>query len=455
MITTSIDYQHEEDILFQNFIFNHELKASLNPAIELIIRPDCNQKCDYCYITNHGKELYPDHYSNDQILKNLKLLLDYLDEKQIKPFEWELFAGDLFYDGLIFDIFDLFYPYFKKWYEFAYDHKDMGKIIIPTNGSFIVDEIKVNKTKEYLEKMKSINTEIHFSFSTDGPYATQYREHKNLNDEYFNKLFAFAKENHDGFHPMISSKNVNTAIKTFDWFKEKLKEYDSWQKVPFILEVRNDDWTNESIENYKQFLKHIFENQLNECNNDINVMAYSLFVGDGANNTPKDMDQGNPIYFINTTNRNSTQNRMTCALQSTVHIRIGDLAIVPCHRTCYKHLIGGYFNLNKEKTKIIGIESYNATSYIGIKSFNPTYAPKCLECWCRDICLKGCLGAQIEVYGDFSVPCLSVCHFFQEKYSYLLKLYYETGILQSAKKQNILPEIIEEIAVKQGYNLDE
>ena len=111
MITTSIDYQHEENILFQNFIFNHELKASFNPAIELIIRPDCNQKCDYCYITNHGKELYPDHYSNDQILKNLKLLLDYLDEKQIKPFEWELFAGDLFYDGLIFDIFDLFYFY--------------------------------------------------------------------------------------------------------------------------------------------------------------------------------------------------------------------------------------------------------------------------------------------------------------------------------------------------------
>ena len=59
---------------------------------------------------------------------------------------------------------------------------------------------------------------------------------------------------------MISSKNVNNAIKTFDWFKEKLKEYDSWQKIPFMLEVRNDDWTNESIENYKQFLKHIFEN---------------------------------------------------------------------------------------------------------------------------------------------------------------------------------------------------
>lgn len=28
-------------------------------SIELIIRPECNQKCQYCYITNHGDELYP------------------------------------------------------------------------------------------------------------------------------------------------------------------------------------------------------------------------------------------------------------------------------------------------------------------------------------------------------------------------------------------------------------
>jgi hypothetical protein len=35
-----------------------------NEILELIIRQDCNQKCDYCYITNYGKELYPEHFSN-------------------------------------------------------------------------------------------------------------------------------------------------------------------------------------------------------------------------------------------------------------------------------------------------------------------------------------------------------------------------------------------------------
>ena len=43
-----------------------------------------------------------------------------------------------------------------------------------------------------------------------------------------------------------------------------------------MLEVRNNDWTQESIENYKKFLKHIFEDRLNDCNNDINTMAETL-----------------------------------------------------------------------------------------------------------------------------------------------------------------------------------
>ena len=87
---------------------------------------------------------------------------------------------------------------------------------------------KVIKIKKYIQKMKDINVEIHFSFSTDGPYSTEFREHKDLNDEYFNKLFEFATENNDGFHPMISNQNVDKAIKTYDWFKKKLKEYNSW-----------------------------------------------------------------------------------------------------------------------------------------------------------------------------------------------------------------------------------
>ena len=33
MITTSVDFQQEENILFQNFIFNHELKKMENEMV--------------------------------------------------------------------------------------------------------------------------------------------------------------------------------------------------------------------------------------------------------------------------------------------------------------------------------------------------------------------------------------------------------------------------------------
>ena len=97
-----------------------------------------------------------------------------------------------------------------------------------TNKPIISMEKVFKKYENNALALNDINVEIHFSFSTDGSYSTEFREHKDLNDEYFNKLFEFATENNDGFHPMISSQNVDKAIKTYDWFKKKLKEYNSW-----------------------------------------------------------------------------------------------------------------------------------------------------------------------------------------------------------------------------------
>ena len=45
-----------------NYLFKNKIKNKLvasNADVELIIRPECNQKCSYCYITKYGNELYP------------------------------------------------------------------------------------------------------------------------------------------------------------------------------------------------------------------------------------------------------------------------------------------------------------------------------------------------------------------------------------------------------------
>jgi sulfatase maturation enzyme AslB (radical SAM superfamily) len=84
----------------------------LQRGIELIIRPQCNQKCEYCYITRYGTDLYPLHtrISNEEICNRIDRILDWVfNTKGVFINRWELFAGDLFYDDLAFDIFDVFY----------------------------------------------------------------------------------------------------------------------------------------------------------------------------------------------------------------------------------------------------------------------------------------------------------------------------------------------------------
>ena len=82
-----------------------------------------------------------------------------------------------------------------------------------------------------------------------------------------------------------------------------------------MLEVRNNDWTPETIEDYRKFLKHIFDDRLMDCHNDIDTFAYTMFCGDGANNTiPKEICNGDPIRLIPITSFDRDSNRISCAM---------------------------------------------------------------------------------------------------------------------------------------------
>ena len=77
-------------------------------GFELIIRPQCNQKCSYCYIANYGKELYPTTLNKQDTLKNIDLILDYVyNIRKNFCYNIALFAGDMFNDEIFVDILDL------------------------------------------------------------------------------------------------------------------------------------------------------------------------------------------------------------------------------------------------------------------------------------------------------------------------------------------------------------
>ena len=122
----------DEKKLFEYFIHSYFFNSKSNQhfkdellseykitnPIEFIIRPECNQKCKYCYFTQYGDSLYPkeERKTNKEIIQNFNLLLEYLDKKKLLLPTLELFAGDLFYDNLIYNLLELIYNYYYKIY---------------------------------------------------------------------------------------------------------------------------------------------------------------------------------------------------------------------------------------------------------------------------------------------------------------------------------------------------
>ena len=69
----------EDNLLLESLINNKMIMRDEGASIEIIVRPDCNQKCKYCYLVQHGKESYPLHTRVDRetTLRNIKLFMDY------------------------------------------------------------------------------------------------------------------------------------------------------------------------------------------------------------------------------------------------------------------------------------------------------------------------------------------------------------------------------------------
>lgn len=417
--------------------------------IELIIRPDCNQSCEYCYIKQHGKELYPieQRLTKNEILNNLNIFLDFIfNEKKYYVKQWELFAGDLFYDGIFFDILDIFDKYYKQYFQLykSLFLKEQIIILLPVNTSFSKNKDTVLKLKQYIDYFKTeYNIRIVLSFSTDGKYAVDTREQDNLNinniDEYYDNLFKLSKELNFCFHPMISHSNVKNWIKNYDWWIENFSKYYKETELekdfqPMILEVRNNDWDDESLKEYEKLLTHIFNKRLQICNNNIDELAYHIFNGNGENNTLPKLKQYDLLHMgVN----NSI--KISCSIQGLLHINLADLSLVLCHRLTYHQFKGGKFIV--ENNKITDIEPINPTLFLNIFSINSNLLPKCYSCVYKYFCIKECLGSSYETHGELFFPSDNTCNFLQKKYEVLIKLYFNSGLFESALKQGILNEI--------------
>lgn len=76
---------------------------------------------------------------------------------------------------------------------------------------------------------------------------------------------------------MVSAQSVKYWIENYQWWEEKFKEYDMNIYSLMMLEVRNADWTDESINDYNIFMNYLIEDLAKKCNYNPELMAKALF----------------------------------------------------------------------------------------------------------------------------------------------------------------------------------
>lgn len=425
-------YDTEQNKLVEKFLTDRYLnmynEAYDDTQLELIIFSECNYKCDYCYIANHGDKLYPKTENDNTwtILENLSKILDWMVDNEYFVKKLALFSAEFFMHNRWEDVFQRIYDVCTK-------KKKVCKFIsIPTNMSFIRSEYVTSRVEFWIKKFDEIGIGVLLSGSIDGQYCDPItRESKSALDEYrydfYNKVFAFANKYKFGFHPMVSSKNIHRWKMNLEWFISMQREYSSDKNCvdhPFLLEVRNDDWNDEALNHYIDFLKFEFKFLLENCY-DNNIQWFSAML----------LHIDIPHY---NTNRQNTMlsivpnGRLRCSMQTHMSIRVKYMDIVPCHRLCYDKF--NYAKFREKDGKIVGLEAMNIPMMVKLTELNPIYSiPKCSQCKLSLFCSNQCLGANYEANGDPFVCCKSVCSLYKRKYETLRELYKEYSVFDNAR----------------------
>jgi len=428
-----VNYQEQNDALLENFLnrtffrswcADDSRRLQNFTRAEVILTSECNLACKYCYLNRFGEQLYPEEVRDrDTILKNLDLLLDWMIKNRYTP-QIDFFSGDPLSQQVGLDALKLI----------AQKYKDVPKkyrlegVGIPTNYTFLLDDGLVAEVEALIETYKELGMHFHLSASVDGKHIENNRPmipKKHLpedflvgkqqrGDEFYDDLFEFSQKHKFGFHPMIYSEGIEDWKDNFLWFQDNFRRVG----IPFyniyLLEVRNVEWTERQIGVFYRFIKFLtywtFENP---CRGDRDLFMNFLFNFRGFN------------ILANTFTR--IGRGIGCSFQSMLYFRLGDLHIVPCHRTMYEG--NSYGRMVVQDNEITGIEAINPELCIQGFSLDAEAFPMCQSCAIKVFCSKGCLGSQIEVNRDQFSPIPTVCKLEHAKVKALFEAFDDIGVL--------------------------
>lgn len=414
--------------------------------LEIFLTGICKANCDYCYLKRNQAILFPKELrNNDLIINNLQLLMDwYVKNEFCCPLD--IFSAEWLTTPIADRVIDCIYNTFSK----VPVDKRPPLIVAADNMQFIKDNVATEKVQSYIDKLESLGIHFYISASVDGKYCDYGRTEND--DEYYQKLNAFAVKNNIKFHPMVSADNVKYQIDNFMWFKETFDP-----KVVneiMMLEVRNGDWTDESIYELLRFCDFLVDYKFhNEFNQDKRrFLKYILNVRDEEVGPEHDVPYNN--ISLHTSNIFDGQDGFNCSSYGTLCVRVADLSIAPCHRLFYPELKIGEFQLDNNNQ----ITSFNPANLelllIGC-TMKRSCTPHCEKCKFQDLCVGFCQGASYEAYKNPLVPQLQVCKMYRAKISFLIKKFDSMGLFDylddlepeslSEKRKRYLKDVIKSV----------
>jgi radical SAM protein with 4Fe4S-binding SPASM domain len=250
-------------------------------------------------------------------------------------------------------------------------------------------------------------------------------------------MFKFLKKHRFVAHPMITKNFVMNYKENYDFWIDNIIKYDcSYEKngkkiynIPMFLEVRDpDQWDSEdALKQYREFLLYVAEKDLSSYHN-TNLEEFAMHVADDFSDSMQFLGLYNKTrpYIINIPEIYSA---IPCSIQSGLKCRVGDMALVPCHRTCYPNMIFGNFITNDDNTEIIGAIGDKVNLAHKIQTCNPNRSfLRCSNCNIKAFCLKGCLGSQYENTGELFGAQDNICKLFKTKYRTVHEICEKYGI---------------------------
>jgi hypothetical protein len=397
-------------------------------GIELYVTPACNQKCEYCYLVQHGDKLYPKEIRDSElILKNLDIFLNFLAANNYFPKTFDIFSGEIWSSNLGARVLQKLLDFVKL------SEGKTEQITIPSNFSFLFNE-KGRKTMEtFIEAFSYYDCHILLSCSYDGPLLEEENRpyvHGDASikttEEYAKTILDWCEKYHYGFHPMVNAYAIEKWPDQFKWWVDKMIEYNlPFYNFTMFLEVRNDEWTNEKIKSYLKYLDFAMDYTLEKVHNN-NLEEY-------IKNVCCVFKEVKPADVFELRNYNGQgfapgSSNKGCSVDRAFTVRLGDLAWVPCHRTSYEKLLYGKFIVENEK--IVGMQALNIPLFVAINTLSFKGHMKCDICSLAPICPRGCFGAQMESHKEIFHPCESVCELFYAKYLFiyekLKKIYFNS-----------------------------